>query len=91
MNDYANLTVQGVETNSTSISLYAGWNLVGYPTLDNTKTVTTALLGTGADRIEVCNPAQPYMLEAIGPTYVMQPGQGYWVHVPADTVWTIDW
>ena len=72
------------------IPLKAGWNLVGYPSLMN-ETVANALWGTGTDKVEVCDPAEPYNIKEVGPTYVMKPGEGYWVHVPADTTWIIDW
>ena len=85
-----NVTVRGNITSSTSISLYAGWNLVGYPS-QTTETVANALWGTGADRVEVCNISEPYLIKEVGPTYIMKPGEGYWVHVPADSVWTINW
>ena len=85
------LTVSGTIPESTDIPLYAGWNLVSYPTLNDTMIVSLAFFGTGADRVEVCDPAEPYLIKEVGPTYVMQPGEGYWVHVPADTVWTVDW
>jgi len=91
MNNPANLTVEGAEPVSTNIPLYAGWNLVSYPSLDDTMTVALALWGTGADNVEVFDPAEPYLVREVGATYVMQPGEGYWVHVPADTVWTVDW
>ena len=91
MNNSANLTVPGTEPVSTGIPLYAGWNLVGYPTLNSTVSLSDALWGTGADRVEVCDPAEPYLVRVIGPTHIMQPGEGYWVHVPADTMWTVDW
>ncbi len=84
------LRISGLPAESTAITLYAGWNLVGYPTFDGTVTLGEALWGTGADRVEVFDPASPYIKEA-GPTYIMKPGEGYWVHVPADTIWTIDW
>jgi beta propeller repeat protein/parallel beta-helix repeat protein len=85
-----NLTVSGVEFESTSITLYAGWNLVAYPTMTE-KTVAMALWGTSADRVEVHDPASPYLISAVGSNYVMKPGQGYWVRVPADTMWVVDW
>ena len=84
------LTVRGNITSSTSITLYAGWNLVSYPT-QTTETVANAFFGTGADRVEVCNMTEPYLIKEVGPTYVMQPGEGYWVHVPADTIWVVNW
>jgi len=86
---YVNLTVKGIIPTSTNIPLYAGWNLVGYPT-QTTETVGNALWGTGTDRVEGFDFATPYIKE-VGPTYVMKPGEGYWMHVPADTVWVINW
>jgi len=83
------LTLNGFIPTSTTISLYAGWNLVGYPT-QTTQTVGNALWGTGADRVEVFDPISPYIKE-VGPTYIMKPGEGYWVHVPTDTIWIVNW
>jgi len=85
-----NLTVSGYEPVSTNINLYAGWNLVGYPSL-TTDTVANALWGTGVDRVEVCNMTEPYLIKEVGPTYTMKPGEGYWVHVSVDIVWTVEW
>ena len=85
-----NFTVRGLIPVSTKIPLYAGWNMVGYPSL-NTETVANALWGTEADIIMICNMSEPYHIKEVGPTYVMKPGEGYWVHVPFDTTWTIDW
>ncbi len=85
------LTVRGTQPTSTNIPLFAGWNLVGYPTLNDTVEVADALWGTGADKVEVFDSGEPYNLKEVGPTYVMKPGEGYWVHVPADTVWVVDW
>jgi hypothetical protein len=87
----ANLTVTGLIPSSTNIPLYAGWNLVGYPTLNTTTTIANALFGTGADIAMVCDTAEPYHIREVGPAYVMKPGEGYWIHVPFDTVWTVDW
>lgn len=75
---------------STTIQLHAGWNLVGYPSLTN-ETVGNALWGSGADCVGACNLSAPGLVMEVGPTYVMQPGHGYWVHVAADSVWTVDW
>jgi hypothetical protein len=83
-----NLTVRGNIPTYTTIPLYAGWNLVGYPT-QITETVGNAMWGTGADRVEVFDSISPYIKE-VGPTYIMKPGEGYWIHVPADTIWTIN-
>ncbi len=85
------LTVTGIIPESTDIPLYAGWNLVSYPSLNDSMIVSLAFFGTGADRVEVFDPASPYLIKEVGPTYVMQSGEGYWVRVPADTVWVVDW
>lgn len=85
------LTVgEGTEPVSTSINLQAGWNLVGYPSL-NEKPVSDALAGTGYDSIDGFNASAPYHITPLSDSYMMKPGAGYWVHVPADTVWVVDW
>ncbi len=84
------LQVSGVRSESTSITLNAGWNLVGYPTLNGSVTLSGALWGTGADMAEGFDPTSPY-IKVLEPSYIMKPGEGYWVHVPADTVWVINW
>lgn len=85
------LTIYGIEPAVTVIPLYAGWNLVGYSTFNDTVTMALALWTTGADHVEVYNATAEYLLMEVGPSYVMTPGQGYWVHVPFDAVWIIDW
>ncbi|MCK4757723.1 MAG: right-handed parallel beta-helix repeat-containing protein, partial [Thermoplasmata archaeon] len=85
------LTVYGHAPATTSMELHAGWNLVGYPSLNTTMTIADAFWGTGANIVEICDTGQPYNLCEVGPTYIMQPGEGYWVHVPADTIWIVDW
>lgn len=75
---------------STQIPLKAGWNLVGYPTIAQ-RTVQDALAGTGWDAVEAYDASSPYRLRAMGGTEYMQPGNGYWVHVPTDVTWTVNW
>lgn len=84
------LSVQGEIRPTTQITLYAGWNLVGYPS-QTEMAVADALWGTGADRVEIFDPASPTLIMPVGPGYIMRPGEGYWVHVSADTIWSIDW
>jgi hypothetical protein len=64
--------------------------MVGYPSYTE-KTVSDALAGTNADLVEVCDLTDPYQLKEVGAAYVMKPGEGYWVHVPSDTVWIVNW
>jgi hypothetical protein len=85
-----NLTSRGIISTCTEIPLKAGWNFVGYPT-QTTETVGNALWGTGADRVEVFDPVDPYRTKEVTSTYIMKPGEGYWVHVVADTLWVVNW
>jgi hypothetical protein len=81
---------EGIGPVSTTINLYTGWNLVGYPS--NTEIdAETALWGTGADHVMVFDPQSPYRITEVPLTHMMKPGEGYWVHVPFDTVWIVDW
>lgn len=86
------LTVKGDKFGSNlSLPLTAGWNLVGYPSLVPNR-VIDALVGTGYDReVETFDSGAPYRISQIGNQDLMAPGEGYWVHVPADTTWVADW
>lgn len=84
-----NLTVSGPIPDTTSIPLYAGWNLVGYPSFVN-DTLANRLWGTGADAVLVSDLSKPYHIKEVGPTYSMKPCEGYWIHVPSDSVWIVN-
>jgi hypothetical protein len=84
------LTVYGFVPTSTSIPLKAGWNLVGYPSLVQ-KPISEALAGTGYDSVEGFNASDPYRTSVLPGSYLMKPGEGYWVHVPADSTWVVNW
>jgi parallel beta-helix repeat protein len=84
------LMVDGDVPETTNILLHAGWNLVGYPSITE-RNVGDSLWGTSADMVEAFDPASPYLITPVEPEYIMRPGEGYWVHVPADTLWVIDW
>ncbi len=85
-----NLTVTGPIPTSTIINLYTGWNLVSYPAFSE-KTIADALAGTGYDTVVGYDAMNPYRLTQLSDSYMMKPGEGYWVHVPADSVWVVDW
>jgi len=85
------LNVTGLLPTTSQITLRAGWNLVGYPTLSTSMTVANALWGTGADIVEVFDQSATYRTKVVGPNYVMKPGEAYWVHCAADSVWTVNW
>ncbi len=83
------LEVSGLIEESTPIQLYAGWNLVGYPTMADNMTIATAFSGTGADKVAGFDFNSPYHLTELSPAHLMKPGEGYWVHVPANTIWIV--
>lgn len=85
------MMVWGYTPGTTAIPLKAGWNLVGYPSFTE-KSITDALAGTGYDRpVEGFDGGNPYRITQLPDSYMMKPGEAYWVHVPADTVWIVDW
>jgi len=84
------LTMEGFDPVVTEIPLHAGWNLVGYPSMTPVS-VGLALGGSGADEVMGYDGGAPYHIGPLPGSYLMQPGEGYWVHVPADTVWTVNW
>jgi parallel beta-helix repeat protein len=85
----ATLTVTGNIPAVTNIQLFAGWNLVGYPSFTEEQ-ISVSLIGTGYDRpVEAFNASAPYGLGQLADTDVFKPGYGYWISVPVDTVWVV--
>jgi uncharacterized repeat protein (TIGR01451 family) len=84
------LIIYGMPVSYTEITLLTGWNMVGYPSYVPTS-VADALLGTGYDAVEGFDPGMPYNTVVLNDTYMMKPGEGYWVHVNADVMWVINW
>jgi hypothetical protein len=85
------IDISGGTPGITQITLHAGWNLVGYPSMTN-RLASNALAGTGADRIAIFNATYPSLMQDITDlsTVTMVAGNGYWVHVTSDTLWTIN-
>ena len=84
------LTYAGVvPTPSISIQLYAGWNLVGYPSFSTTYTDADFIADTGATDIETYDPTGPYHLRTMMTGEAFVPGSAYWAYVPADVLWTV--
>lgn len=46
---------------------------------------------TGATIVEGFNGAATYLTDVLADAVVLKRGQGYWVYVPADTTWTVNW
>jgi len=93
------LTVLGSVPSSTDISLYSGWNLVGYPS-QTTRPIAEALgsidtkydliyayhASDTADPWKKYNPAAPSFLNDL---VEMEPGWGYWIRVSEDCTWSV--
>jgi len=86
------LTVTGTEQSSTTIALHSGWNMVGYPAVDDSAyTVSSLKSATGATAVEGFNSTAAYKTSSLQDSYVLKEGEGYWIHVPSTTTWTVDW
>jgi parallel beta-helix repeat protein len=86
------LNLTGISRSSTTIDLRAGWNLVGYPARsDSTYTVAQLKASTGATIVEGFDPGATYKTQTLADSYELQRGEGYWVFVPADRTWLVDW
>jgi parallel beta-helix repeat protein len=74
-----------------TITLYPGWNLVGYPSLTN-KTRTAGLnninFTTDIDSIWTYNAATKKW-EELGPSDYFEVGRGYWVHSKVKKTWEV--
>ncbi len=75
-----------------NISLYPGWNLVGYPSKSN-KTRDVALdnlfYGTDVDAIWTYNATIQKWMELNDTEDYFEVGQGYWVHSKVEDVWNV--
>lgn len=82
-----------------TVSLTAGWNLVGYPSL-TPRPVADALASIAGkyDRVYAYNSADPVdpwkkydpaMPGVLNDLVEMAPGRGYWIHVTEDCTWTV--
>ena len=77
-------------TSPVMVPMKAGWNLVGFPSYNTAYTVTMLKAATGATRVEGFQAlSAPYYLEVLPNTYTLAKGEGYWVYVPTDTIWTV--
>ena len=80
---------------STEIIIYAGWNLIGYPSL--TPRLASEVFPPCVDKIEYYDPSEPfwpispYLINDFYPGEVtLRDGLGYWVRSIADFVVIID-
>lgn len=87
----SNLTVAGIVPQNTSIQLIAGWNLVGFPSFNDTYSIWDVKAMVTASRIEgFALSSSPYNLRMMADFEVLQVGQGYWVMVQFDMEWIVE-
>jgi hypothetical protein len=83
------LVVAGSVPTSTQISLKAGWNLVGYPSLTSrTRDNAMASISGSYNKVEFFNTTSGRE-EGLGSSDLMFPGYGYWIHATSDCVWDV--
>jgi hypothetical protein len=86
------LTVTGYNPASTAINLRTGWNLIGYPARDDsTYSVASLKAAASATAVEMFNAGATYRTQAAPDALALSKGCAYWVLVPSDIVWTVDW
>lgn len=83
-------TVAGLVPSGRTVTLHAGWNLVGLPSLEDGPSVAEVMALTGATRIEAYDAtAPPYSLRLADSSEELVSGLGYWISVPQDTLWVV--
>ena len=83
-------TVGDYSASPVDITLYPGWNIVGYPSATG-ENAFDSLLGLGVNWIAEYQETSPFVADYSDLTQVdMSEGNAYWVHVDALTVWTVN-
>jgi agmatine deiminase len=84
------LDVVGTVPMYTRIPLYAGWNLVGYPS-QIIQTAAETLPLDVVDKVAVESLPDPYLIRETTDlaSVTMEEGNGYWVHATVDSYWDV--
>jgi hypothetical protein len=86
----SNLTVAGVVPAQTTIHLYKGWNLIGYPSFSTAFTIADLKATLRVERVEAFDASvPPYFLRIPEDSDVVLAGQAYWVKVSQETIWIV--
>ena len=93
---YVNITTLSIYTptgtaptpTTNNITLYPGWNLVGFPSTQGSVDVSTALSGITYQAVEVYDDPTRQFVRLSGSDY-MEPGRGYWIY--CNTTSTQEW
>ena len=83
------VSIDGTYSGSNVIvPLYAGWNLVSYPSATDRLASTT--LPGAADLVAYYNGVAAYLITDAAPnTVTFSEGNAYWVHVTSDVPWSV--
>ena len=89
------LSVSGSELTTKSISLSAGWNLVGYNSLNSKSTLSAMNSVTGNwNSVWSYEAGNWKRYDLTGPDFLndlttMEPGKGYWIDMKSSDTWTL--
>jgi len=86
MTNNATLTVEGTELTNRNITIYPGWNMIGYPSdIDRT---AEEVFPSEVSKLGLFNPESEYNIEyvlsGIFEHILLKKGNGYWVYNEAD-------
>ncbi|MCK5292444.1 MAG: hypothetical protein KAR39_10570 [Thermoplasmata archaeon] len=81
--------VAGLVPVFSQMQLYAGWNLVSFPSFNPLYTVGQLKLDIAALDVEGYDPGVPYCLTGLGDLDMITAGKGFWIYVAVNTVWDI--
>lgn len=85
-----NWTVAGSVPQQWTVWLGSGWNLIGAPAFSGYD-IARMMMETKADRVEGFSGVDsPYRLRTMFDFEPLQAGYGYWVHVTAGQLWTVE-
>ena len=83
------LVTAGLVPETTTIRLVVGWNFVSYASFFDS-TVSATLAGAIYQKVEGFDPMDsPWYLKTLSNTDIMSFGNGYWIHVSEEFVWTV--
>ncbi len=84
------LTVAGLVPTSTSVSLCAGWNLVGFPSASRSIVAADVRGAVGASQVLASDPnAYPSLMSAADASQLFLATQAFWLYVASAVTWTV--
>jgi PKD repeat protein len=85
----SHLVVAGLVPDSTTIRLVVGWNFVGYASFVD-RIVGDSFAGAIYQNVEGFDPMDPpWYLQRLADSDFLKFGNGYWIHVSEEFLWTV--